>query len=117
MIGRDRELGRLNDALETLPGGRRDRRRAGDRQVAAAARAARRARAAGCSCSGRAAEFERELPYGALVDALDAHLRTLDGPRLRGLDTQQLGGIFPALAELPPRRRCSRSSATARTAP
>ena len=52
--------------------------------------------------AGRTAEFERELPYGALVDALDQHLRTLDDTRLRGLDTEQLGGRLPRLRR--PRR-------------
>jgi hypothetical protein len=43
--------------------------------------------------TGRTAEFERRLPYGALVDALDRHLRTLDETRLRGLDTEQPAGV------------------------
>ena len=91
MIGRERELARLRQALDEL--------QAGAPAVVAVVgepgigksrllRALREdaARRAGCSCCpGRAAEFERDLPYGALVDALDEHLRTLDAPRLRGL--------------------------------
>ena len=50
--------------------------------------------------AGRTAEYERELPYGALVDALDPHLRTLEDSRLRGLDTVQLAGVFPAFADV-----------------
>ena len=102
MIGRERELARLRAALDEL--------QAGAAAVVAVAgepgigksrllRALREdAGARGCLVlSGRAAEFEREAPYGALVDALDTHLRTLDDTRLRGLDHQQLARIFPAL--------------------
>jgi predicted ATPase len=102
VIGRERELARLRAALDEL--------QAGAAAVVAMAgepgigksrllRALREdAGARGMLVlSGRAAEFERELPYGALVDALDAHLRTLDGSRLRGLEHSQLARIFPAL--------------------
>ncbi|WP_028067831.1 helix-turn-helix transcriptional regulator [Solirubrobacter soli] len=102
MIGRERELARLRAAMGELQDGapavvavagepgigksrllRALREDAGERGMLV--------------LSGRAAEFERELPYGALVDALDAHLRTLDDTRLRGLEHSQLARIFPAL--------------------
>ena len=122
MIGRERELTVLRRALDAL-------QRARGAVVAIAGepgigksrllRALEEdARSRGMLVlAGRTAEFERELPYGALVDALDQHLRTLDDSRLRGLDTEQLAGVFPAFADLgaPPRRRWP-SSATARTA-
>ena len=50
--------------------------------------------------SGRAAEFERELPFGVLVDALDDHLAGLDPRRLAragGERLAELAAIFPAL--------------------
>jgi DNA-binding NarL/FixJ family response regulator len=55
--------------------------------------------------AGRAAEFERELPFGVLVDALDAHLAQLGPTPLRGLEPEratELAAIFPALAGLAP---------------
>jgi hypothetical protein len=53
---------------------------------------------------GHATEFERGLPFGVLIDALDAHLASLDDGRLTrvgvtGLD--ELGSIFPALSGAP----------------
>ncbi len=97
MIGRERELSRLCDALDAPPAviaicGEPG---IGKSRLLAALRDEARSRGA-LVLSGRAAEFERELPYGVLVDALDSHLRTA---QLRGLDTALLGGIFPALAE------------------
>ena len=53
--------------------------------------------------SGRAAEFERDLPFGVFVDALDDHLRALDPQKLRRLGEElagELGQVFPALAGL-----------------
>lgn len=52
---------------------------------------------------GSAAEFERELPYSALIDALDAYAGTLDEDRLRKLGVghlDHLGAILPSLADL-----------------
>jgi DNA-binding NarL/FixJ family response regulator/tetratricopeptide (TPR) repeat protein len=50
--------------------------------------------------AGRAAEFERELPFGLLVDALDDHLATLDQRKLEragGERLAELAAIFPSL--------------------
>jgi DNA-binding CsgD family transcriptional regulator/tetratricopeptide (TPR) repeat protein len=52
--------------------------------------------------SGRAAEFEREMPFAAWIDALDAYLGTLDGTRLQRMGVERiedLAGIFPALGD------------------
>ena len=49
---------------------------------------------------GRAAEFERGVPFAPVVDALDAYLATLDPSRLRlpeGELRDELGAIFPSL--------------------
>lgn len=50
--------------------------------------------------SGRATEFERGLPFGVLVDALDDHLAELDGERLARMGVErheELAVVFPAL--------------------
>jgi DNA-binding NarL/FixJ family response regulator len=50
--------------------------------------------------AGRAAEFERELPFGVLVDALDDHLAALDHRKLEragGERLAELAAIFPSL--------------------
>ena len=49
---------------------------------------------------GRAAEFERSVPFAPVVDALDAYLETLDPRRLKlpeGELRDELGAIFPSL--------------------
>ena len=63
-------------------------------------------RAEGLGClvlEGRAAEFEQELPFGVIIDALDAYVQSL-GPRsvdrlaADGLD--ELAEVFPSLRSL-----------------
>lgn len=52
---------------------------------------------------GSAAEFERDLPFGVLVDALDDPIRALGADKVQRLGAElqaQLGQIFPALADL-----------------
>jgi len=52
---------------------------------------------------GRAAEFERELPFGLFVDALDAYLGSLDARARDRLAMDRLGGlaaVFPSMREL-----------------
>ena len=52
---------------------------------------------------GGAAEFERELPFGLVVDAIDEYLETIDPlafQRLAGEDLTELAGVFPALRSL-----------------
>lgn len=49
---------------------------------------------------GRASEFERDLPYWILVDALDEYLRTVERPWIEELDAAtggELSRIFPSL--------------------
>ncbi|MCV2491791.1 AAA family ATPase [Geodermatophilus sp. YIM 151500] len=49
--------------------------------------------------SGSASEFERDLPFWVLVDALDEHLRGLAPGRLTGLDDDaraELGHVLPS---------------------
>jgi hypothetical protein len=58
---------------------------------------------AGCLVlEGRAAEFERDAPFGVLVDAIDVHLAGLDHGRVQRLGPHllgQLAAVFPALEE------------------
>ena len=74
-----------------------DRGRAGDRQDAAALGAAARSRGARVPrrCPARRAEFERDLPFGVWVDALDAYVASQD------LDDGSASPIWPACC-----RRC-----------
>jgi predicted ATPase len=53
--------------------------------------------------SGRAAEFEREMPFAIWADAMDGYVGSLDAARLRRMGvgrTEELGGIFPSLGDL-----------------
>src|ERR671915_1964968 len=58
----------------------------------------------GCvALHGSAAEFERELPFGLVVDALDEYLESLDPhafERLAREELTELAGVFPALRPL-----------------
>ena len=51
--------------------------------------------------AGRATEFERDVPFAPLVEALDEHLRSVGGRRLESLGRERLGELgraFPSLA-------------------
>ena len=65
-----------------------------------------RAEERGClALRGSAAEFERELPFGLIVDALDEYLGSLEPrafSRLASEDLSELAGVFPALRSLEP---------------
>src|SRR4051812_23298410 len=53
--------------------------------------------------AGRAAEFERDLPFAVVTDALDRRLAELDPRRLEALGPARLAGVarvFPALGEV-----------------
>src|SRR5918993_1107785 len=64
------------------------------------------AKEAGCvALQGSAAGFERELPFGLLVGAVDEVLESLDPAVLQRLDTRalvELAGVFPALRSFDP---------------
>lgn len=50
--------------------------------------------------TGRAAEYEQQMPFGAVVDALDDHLESAALPgRLGAQPTRRLGTVFPSLSE------------------
>ena len=58
----------------------------------------------GClTLEGRVAEFERDLPFGLLIDALDDYLKSLDANALGRLAVDRLGAlavVFPSLRQL-----------------
>jgi DNA-binding NarL/FixJ family response regulator/tetratricopeptide (TPR) repeat protein len=105
LVGRADELARVDAALDDLEAG------AGAFVLVTgepgigktAVLAALAGRAAGRDLRvlrGSAAEFERELPFAPLVDALDDHLADLDEQRLRRMGVEridELAAIFPSL--------------------
>ena len=111
LVGRaaEREALARRCALRRGPGGVVARGRAGDRQVAPAGRAGgarRRPRAAACSRRA-ASEFEADLPYALLAEALGPPL-----PRWASARSARLGLADPARS--PP--CCPRSATAARGA-
>lgn len=106
-VGRERELAVLGDVVARLGG------EAGAGAVVAIsgepgigkttllAGLAREARARGALVlAGRASEFERELPFALLADALDDHVGALDPARLARLDRDELAELAAALPSM-----------------
>jgi DNA-binding NarL/FixJ family response regulator len=108
LVGREKELEFLTARLEEAEGG-------AARFAAVEAdpgmgksrllrELAERAAGRGCVClHGRAAEFERELPFGLFVDALDSFLEAAPGSAFGALDPEQvdeLASAFPAMRPL-----------------
>ncbi len=121
MIGRDRELTRLRRALDELQAGVPALVAVAGEPGIGKSHLLRRlrddARERGMLVlSGRTAEFERELPYAALVDACDDHLRALDGSRLRGMDADRAAQLARHLPG-PRRPRARRAAARRRALP
>ena len=106
MVGRERELGALARALERLAGGGAAflvlEGEPGIGKTRLLGELSAQADRRGCLVlGGRATEFERDAPYGPWVDAVEPHLGSLDGPRLRRLagdDLAPLAAALPAFA-------------------
>jgi DNA-binding NarL/FixJ family response regulator len=110
LVGREHELELIEELLEgTCAGEARFLFVAGEPGIGKTrlldellARAGER----GClALHGSAAEFERELPFGLIVDAVDEYLQSLDPQsfqRLASEDLAELAGVFPALRSLDP---------------
>jgi DNA-binding CsgD family transcriptional regulator len=107
LVGRLAELERLDDALDALSTGR-----AGAIEIVGAAgigktrllaELAARADARGhIVLSGSGAEFERDLPFGVFVDALDEYLESVDPRRLGRLGEHvrnELAHVFPSFPD------------------
>lgn len=108
LVGRARELGALEEAVERvvagMPWGLEVVGEPGIGKSRLLAELGARADRRGCLVlDGRAAEFEREAPFGLLLDALNDYLRSLDPAFLQALGEEtvaELAAIFPALATL-----------------
>ena len=122
LVGRDRELDGLAALLDEADAGMARLAfvtgEPGIGKTALLAELLARAEDRGClALHGSAAEFERELPFGLLVDALDEYLESLDPRAFSRLTTEDLGELAdglpgPARARprLGPRRRPRRSA-------
>ncbi|MFP5361168.1 MAG: helix-turn-helix transcriptional regulator [Thermoleophilia bacterium] len=107
LVGRDRELGTLEDALAAVRGGAaRVVGVFGEPGIGKSAllrELSAMATAAGLLVlSGRAAEHERDLAFGLAVDALDDHVSTLHPRRLEALGRTreaELATVLPAVAQ------------------
>src|SRR5215218_4090512 len=108
LVGRTAELERVSAALDAVgKGATRMLVITGEPGIGKsrllAELAAEAARRGMLTLTGRAAEFEGDLPHGLLIDALDRYLSAVE-PRLRravGDDSaRELAAMFPALAGL-----------------
>jgi DNA-binding CsgD family transcriptional regulator len=105
IVGRDTELGRLEQALDALDGGSapcltvEGEPGIGKTRLLAELRA--RADARGhLVLSGAAAEFERDLPFSVFVDALDAYVASQELSEHGTWDSdleRELGQVLPSL--------------------
>jgi predicted ATPase len=105
LVGRARELAELNGALDQLAGGEacflQIVGEAGIGKSRLLAELCRRGEQRGyLVLDGRAAEFERDIPFGLIVDALNDYVGSLPPALLRALDedvVHELAAIFPSL--------------------
>ncbi len=109
LVGRDAELGALEWTLDgATRGGAAAVALSGEPGIGKSRmldELCERARRRGwLVAAGRGAEFERDLPFGVFVDALDAHVAAArDGPvveHLRDDVAAELAAVFPSLADL-----------------
>src|SRR5687767_8890373 len=108
LVGRTAELERAGLALDAVAGGATRMLAFGgepgigkSRLLAEVGSEARRRGM--LTLTGRAAEFERDLPHGLLIDALDVHLRAVEPRLMRAVgeeSARELAAMFPALAGL-----------------
>ena len=115
LVGRDNELAELEAALDRLAAGEpwlvQVVGEPGIGKSRLLAELCRRGEDRGyLVLDGRAAEFERDIPFGLIVDALNDYLASLEPAMLRALDgnpLRELVAIFPALLDEDsvPRRR------------
>jgi ATP/maltotriose-dependent transcriptional regulator MalT len=109
LVGRARELVELEGALDQLAAGEpclvRIVGEPGIGKSRLLAEICRRGEDHGyLVLDGRAAEFERDIPFGLIVDALNDYLGSLAPSVLRALDedlVQELAAIFPSLPRQP----------------
>src|SRR4051794_17873278 len=105
LVGRDRELGLLESTLDALSGGEAACLTVEGEPGIGKTRLLHelRTRAEGRGhlvLSGKAAEFERDLPFSVWVDALDAYVLSLEAERAESWDpdlTAELARVLPSL--------------------
>ncbi len=105
LVGRDRELGELDRALDRLAGAEPcSVQIAGEPGIGKSrllAELCRRGEDRGyLVLEGRAAEFERDIPFGLIVDALNDYLGSLEPTVFRALGDdalRELASVFPSL--------------------
>src|SRR5918995_80153 len=105
IVGRRSELEQLDAALEALKAGAPAclavEGEPGIGKTRLLAELRRRAEERGCLVlSGSASEFERDLPYGVWIEALDAYVASQELARRAGADGELLddvAGVLPAL--------------------
>ncbi len=105
VAGRERELALLDDVLARLDDGAGAvvaiSGEPGIGKTTLLTRLAQQAADRGALVlAGRGSEFERELPFALLADALDDHLGALDPARLARLDRDELAELAVALPSL-----------------
>ncbi len=110
LVGRDAELLALRAALDDATAGHhRFVLVSGDAGIGKSCllqELASAARDANClTLTGRAAEFEADVPFAVVIDAIDSYLRTLESQDIDRLWADRLGAlaaVFPALEGLGP---------------
>ena len=116
LVGRDHELAELDVALDQLAAGEpwfvQISGEPGIGKSRLLAELCRRGEDRGyLVLEGRAAEFERDIPFGLIVDALNDYLASLEPAILRSLDDDALSEIASILPSLPrPQSSDSRSA-------
>jgi DNA-binding CsgD family transcriptional regulator len=108
LVGRDQELALFERLVESARDGSPELAvilgEPGIGKTSLLAELARRANARDfLVLEGRASEFERGIPFGAIVDAFDDYLASVDTPsveRLAGAGLCELASVFPSLRPL-----------------
>ena len=106
LVGRDHELAELDVALDQLAAGEpwfvQISGEPGIGKSRLLAELCHRGEERGyLVLEGRAAEFERDIPFGLIVDALNDYLASLEPAMLRALDEDALSEIASILPSLP----------------
>ena len=119
VVGRMRELAEIERVLDRVSSGATWALElcgeAGIGKSHLLAEACRRAEGGGfLVLDGRAAEFEQDMPFGVIVDALNDHVGSLGPAVLRGLEAEtlsELASVLPSMSGLPSARAVASAGA------